>query len=239
MNPIRILYFAAIWQRQELTRLHFANLRRMIDYKPDRFQITPHFAVSEDWAADLCREHDFSFTHAQNKPIGAKLNAGLKPRILEHFDFLLTMGSDDFVEPTFLDSFLPYFQSLDAFGLNELHVLDALTGKQKRVIIGYCYGALRCIRWKYVQQAALIGEGECQAYRGLWEPMRNQGLDFYSMEALKERTGVSIVPVKIKERLWDVKDGQNINSFRKVGGEEINLPLSEIPQEIRHLAAIK
>lgn len=205
-------------------------VKRLLEYRPARFDIYPHFVVSEQWAVDLCRHMGFSFQWADNRPVGTKLNTGLKAVINGEYDYMMTMGSDDFIEPSFLDSYAPHFGSHDAFGINVLHVLEAATGLQKRVLIGYPYGALRCIRWGVVRKSAIYRG----AYRGFWTPI-SQGLDYYSMEALRERTGVTAKVVSIPERLWDVKDGHNINSFKKVGGLPIAVNPDEMPKEIRKL----
>lgn len=230
--PVRLLYYVPIWGRQQLTYLHMEWVKRLMNYKPSRVQVFPHFVVSEQWAVDLCRHMGFSFQWADNRPVGTKLNVGLKAVINGEFDYMMTMGSDDFIEPSFLDAYYyKCFGKLDAFGLNVLHVLDAATGQQKRVMIGYAYGALRCIRWGIVRKSAIY-QG---AYRGFWTPI-SQGLDYYSMEALKERTGTVVKVVSINEKLWDVKDGNNINSFRKVGGDPVTVnPQKDMPKEVRKL----
>lgn len=229
-----ILLYTPLWQRPELTRLHLQNVRRLVEYNPAQFRITPLYVVSEKWAMELCNDFGYRWTYAENSPLGAKLNDGLRAVIDENFDWLMTMGSDDFIDATFLDEYLPYFSSLDFFGTPEAYFLDARTGRQRRSVIWYPYGALRCLRWDVVRKAS-FWNGQ---YIGLWNKKQRQGLDHASQEAIEARTGIRAYPVRIKTRLWDVKTGDNINTFRKAGQEEVTLPASELPVELQKITRL-
>ena len=227
MTPIKILLYCPVWGRPKITRLHFDNVERMISFDPALYQIEPLYIVSEDWSKDMCIEFGFDWFQHENLPMGRKLNAGLKPVINQPFDWLLTFGSDNFCEPSFLDEYLPYFETEQAFGLNLCYAIEESTGKQKEMMIGYAFGAMRCIRWDLVRQM----DGQ------LWPEMLNRGLDYYSMLNLKEATGVDVQVVNTEAKLWDVKSKGNINKF----GKDTNLvevPAEEMPQEIQHLAQV-
>lgn len=231
IQPIKILLFTPVWKHPNLTRLHFENVKRIVNHKPETFDITPFFVVSEDWAIDLCDEFGFRYHFTENLPLGRKLNTGLRQVINEPFDWLMTNGSDDFVNPRFLNEYLPYFESSLAFGQSKIYLMNAKTCEQKSWHIGYAFGALRCIRFDLVRQTA-ISKG---AYGGLWGEMLNRGLDYYSMLELEKRTGKKIEVVNIKNKLWDVKTGESINRWNKFKGEPLDIPVDELPLEIRYL----
>lgn len=225
---IKIALLTPVWQRPELTRLYFENVKRITQYKTDQFSVTPIIALSETWCENMCKEFGFRYVFVDNNPLGAKMNAALKEVITESFDWLITQGSDDFIEPTFLDEYLPHFKTKKAFGIASVNVLNQQTKEQKVWSIGYAFGALRAIRFDVVRVASITKDG----FAGLWPKHLNKALDFYSAERLEQKTGTRIEVVEIKTRLWDVKSDTSINRWGKIKGHVINTPLNRLPKEI-------
>lgn len=224
---LKILAIIPVWGRQRITRLQIDNLARVSKELSEYLQITPLYAISEYWAEDLCLAQGLDYFMHKNQPLGNKLNNALKSVIDEKFDFLMTCGSDNFIEPDFLKEYLPYFKQYDAFGVNVVNAIEESTGKQKEMQITYPFGAFRCIAWDLVQMM----EGN------LWPENEKRGLDFYSMQKLKAETGQEIQIVYTENRVWDVKSGENINTFAKVAGNVIhcdNLPLEIAYLNIHH-----
>jgi hypothetical protein len=232
MNPIKILIYVAIWKRPEITRLHMQNVRRLVEYDPARFEITPFYVVSEDWAETLCNEFGYRFHRTENNPLGRKMNAGLRQFINEPHDFLLGMGSDDFVEPSFLEEYLPYFETRPIFGLKEVYLINEANAMIKRCKVDRgCFGALRVIRWDLLQVAAFDGK----RFIGIWNDTQARALDYVSSINIKARTGYFVYPVQIGAKLFDLKNEVNINGFDIVEGQRVRLPIEEIPKELHYL----
>lgn len=230
--PIKICLFLPVWGRPEITRKCFENIERISRYNPAVFQITPFILVSEDWAVNLCREFEFFCVWVENTPLGRKVNEGLRRVVYNDFDWLMQLGADDFVNPGFLDEYFEYFETLQNFGITEVYLIEEKTGRQKRhTVSGRVFGALRCIRWDLVQQAAFDGD----RYIGLWNDNQNRQLDFNSTDNIYARTGISTRPVHIETMLWDVKCESNINKFDAVEGERVHIPKEEMPIEIQYL----
>lgn len=210
------------------------NVQRLVDYDPERFQITPFYVVSEEWAEIMCIEFGFRYALTHNSPLGRKMNIGLSHFINEDYDWLLGMGSDDFVEPDFLEEYLPYFSTRPIFGLKEVYLINEANGMIKRVVVDRgCFGALRCIRWDLLQAASFDGE----RYIGIWNDNQAKVLDYVSSANIKQRTGHFVYPVHIEAKLFDLKNDVNINSFQDVAGERVRLELEEIPVELHYLFA--
>jgi len=208
------------------------NVRRLVNFDPSRFEVTPFYVVSEDWAETLCNEFGYRFHRTDNDPLGRKMNEGLKQFIQEPHDWLMGMGSDDFVEPEFLNEYLPYFETRNIFGLKEVFLINEANGAVKRCVVDRgCFGALRCIRWDLLHDAAFDGE----RFIGIWVNKQQKVLDYVSSAFIKQRTGYFVYPVEIESKLFDVKNEVNINSFDQVAGERVRLPMREIPKELHHL----
>ncbi len=232
MPPIKILLYVAIWKRPEVTRRHMENMRRLVDYDPARFEITPFYVVSEDWAETMCDEFGFRFHRTENTPLGRKMNEGLRQVINEQYDFLLGMGSDDFVNPEFLEEYLPYFETRPIFGLKEVYLINEANGMIKRCTVDRgCFGALRVISWDLLQAASFDGE----RFIGIWNDVQQRALDYVSSINIKSRTGFFVYPAVIETKLIDLKNEVNINGFDIVPGERVRLGIDEIPQELRYL----
>lgn len=208
------------------------NVRRLVEFDPSRFEITPFYVVSEDWAETMCKEFDYRFHRTDNDPLGRKMNEGLRQFISEPHDWLLGLGSDDFVEPYFLDEYLPYFETRPIFGLKEVYLINEANGMIKHVAVDRgCFGALRCIRWDLLQQAAFDGE----RFIGIWENKQQKVLDYVSSANIKQRTGHFVYPVYIQTRLFDVKNEVNLNSYDQVAGDRVRIPIEEIPKELQYI----
>lgn len=223
MQPLKILLLTAVWGRQEITKLQIQNVRRLVDFDPARFAITPVYIVSEFWAVEMCQMLGIRFVWQENKFLGRKMNNGLKAFLHLDFDWLMVTGSDDFVEPEILNEYLPHFERHPAFGLNTVYAVEESTGNQREMQIGYAFGAMRCIRWDLIQQTC----------GNLWNDNDNRGLDYGSMLNLKSKTGADIQVVYVENKVWDVKGMGNINPYSQFGTSEVDgLPL---PLEIKHL----
>lgn len=232
MTPIKIILYVPVWKRPEVTRLHMQNVRRLAEYDPARFEIVPFYVVSEDWAQEMCNEFGYRFHRTENSPLGRKMNEGLRQFIDEPFDFMLGLGSDDFTSPEFLEEYLPYFETRPIFGLKEVYLINEASKAVKRVRVDRgCFGALRCISWELLQQAAYDGE----RFIGIWDNKQSKVLDYVSSANIKQRTGLFVYPVEIGTKLFDLKNEVNINNYDSVAGDRVRLPIEEIPKELHYL----
>lgn len=232
---LKILLYVPIWQRPEITRLHMQNVRRLVEYNPQRYHITPFYVVSEDWAETMCSEFGYPYHRTENSPLGRKLNEGLKQFINDDFDWLLTLGSDDFVEPEFLDDYLPYFQSRPIFAPKVVNMINATNGMVKacRVDRG-CWGALRCISWELLRWASFDGE----QFIGIWSNAGQRGMDYTSAINIHDRTGHAVMPAEIETKVFDLKTDLNINKFHEIEGTVFRARLEEMPKELHYLFGI-
>ncbi len=221
---MKILLFVPVWQRPEVTRSHMQNVERLMGYAKG-VKIVPFYVVSEDWAADLCKEFGFHFVYTKNEPLGRKLNKGLFVALKTKWDWLAATGSDNFTEPELFTEFAPHLETLNAFGLNRITMVE--TGRMKEVSNPYPFGAYRCLRRDVVEQSAYnLGD-----YVGLWDYQSNRGMDYASQKRI-EANGFKIQSVETNTRVFDFKSGENINGFESMAGKVGQWP---VPVELERL----
>ncbi len=97
---MKILAYMAIWKRPEITEKCIKGLK---DLGLEVFAV-----VSEDWAEDLCKKYKAGFVRAENNPLGKKLNTGLAALMGLKFDYLMTIGSDNFINPALFEAYKYY-----------------------------------------------------------------------------------------------------------------------------------
>lgn len=129
---MKILIFLPIWQRPEITEMCLKGIKRLAKYKPHKYQINAVAVVSEGWAKKLCNKYDIKWVYADNEPLGAKLNEGLEYCMGINFDYLMTLGSDDFIDNKLLDIYEPYFK--DGIGLFGTDKICFVEGKKAKMV---------------------------------------------------------------------------------------------------------
>lgn len=126
------MIFLPIWKRPQLTEVCFKGIKRLSRYKPHKFQIKTVAVVSEGWAKKLCNKYDIKWVYANNEFLGAKLNEGLEYCMGVNFDYLMTLGSDDFIADKLLDVYEPYLKhGLELFGTDKICFVE---GKKAKMV---------------------------------------------------------------------------------------------------------
>jgi hypothetical protein len=120
--------------------------------------LRPFFICSSSKEARLCRSYYFGAALANNDPLGAKMNEGLRCIMSagKTWDYLMTSGSDDLLSPEIWEHYRPYIEKGEEFfGVNNLIAVNPKTLKAK-----YCeglgvFGAARMIKYEVLQQTAV------------------------------------------------------------------------------------
>ncbi len=114
---MKILVYMAIWKRPEITERCFKAIKKL--------GLEVFAVVSEDWAEDLCKKYKAGFVRTENNPLGKKLNTGLAALIDKRFDYLMTMGSDNFINPRLLDVYEYYMnKKIGLIGIDKVYFMQ-------------------------------------------------------------------------------------------------------------------
>jgi len=126
MKPVKILILLPAWKRPEILEVTLRNIRQLMAYDPDRFQIQCFCVYSDDSSPPVLRKYGIDMGYHNNLPVGTKKNAALTA-IMENYDFdyLMEMGSDDVLSPELLEKYEPYFHSgAKFFGIDGCWLYD-------------------------------------------------------------------------------------------------------------------
>lgn len=127
-----------------MTRLVLEQRRRLCDQLAGRGIDAAHLVVADDENLEISAEFGGLSFQAANKPLGAKCNAGLKYAAALGFDFLVWVGSDDWIHP---DVFQPLLSPDLGDGAiiisgRRFAIVDLATGTLQRIETPSRYGAI-------------------------------------------------------------------------------------------------
>lgn len=151
---MRIQVVIPLWKRPEVTKFCFDNLKKLI--AETKHEIRVLCIISESEYIKVCDDYNFNWIYADNNPLGAKINKGLK-RALEFkgWDYLMMMNSDDVIKAELLDKwYQPFFEKQEKFfGINRVTYVNFYTHEARDFTYEYSVlGIGKCIRRDIVEQ---------------------------------------------------------------------------------------
>jgi glycosyltransferase involved in cell wall biosynthesis len=211
---VKILVFTPVWRRQEVFEICLEGIKRLKGYNPDTFKIIPFFVVSEQSAIEQIERFGYDWIMANNNPLGAKKNTGLK-HVMENYDFdyIMEMGSDDIITNEYLDLIHPLMKNkTPQISPQSVWFIDAKTGKVAFWITDRIIGAGRMIHKTALESFTPDFE--------MWTAQLNKGMDTCSMKALQSKN-IPVVIMKMdynRPMILDIKTNiglNNIIAFRR------------------------
>lgn len=97
---MKIALHIPVWKRVELTRACYVGLQRIQkEFQENGAELVPYIAVSEDEHEQLAQEFGWNYKWFANERLGTKNNELLDWMRDFSWDFMLQLGSDDFILP--------------------------------------------------------------------------------------------------------------------------------------------
>lgn len=204
-----------LWKRPRVTRFCFEGLKKL--QKESKHELKVTCVISEKCYEVLCKAYGFDFVYAENNPLGAKINTGVKRALEFEFDYLMMMNSDNIIEARLIDEvYEPFFEINAFFGIDKVTYVNFYTKEAREYSYEFSVlGIGKMIRRDAVEKAfKCLGE--------LYRSSLNKGLDDTMMDNLI-RVGVYPRMVKYKGMLaMDFKSEVNIwpwEHFKNKGKE--------------------
>lgn len=209
---MKIGIYTAIWQRHWL----FIKFAKWINYLeaqyPQHTFVNIAVGSEGDKSKQIAESNNFHYTETENLPLSNKWNRGLKAFRKHDIDYIILLGSDDFIDKK---AFAQIIQSMKQ-GYDLIGFVDCFFYKfaTKKLIywagydnhrIGETIGLGRCLSSKIIKEVD---------YR-LWEEKLNSGLDG-SMFRKVDRTQYNENKISLKSIngfAVDVKAEQSITHF--------------------------
>ena len=168
-----------------------------------QFDLSHFIAIGTD-CQDVCKGTKFKYTECENDPLGNKWNEAFRQLKGLDFDYVLIVGSDDFVSSNAIDFYLNE-ANRDVYEFSDIFICDELNKESIYLNeIDNC-GAGMLIKREFIE---LMN----------FEPVPNhikKGLDRNIKEHLKKYGAkVSYVSYALNRfALIDIKNGYSMNSF--------------------------
>lgn len=210
---MKIAVVTCVWQRLELAPAWWSGLTRLRDTWRDwGHECAVYVAGSEDEHRQLAADHGGHWVEAYNDPLGAKFNAAAQRAFHEGADYILVMGSDDFIAPKALDVMAVRMgQGATYVGFTGCWFHDLATGRT--CLFEYPPG--------HPQRGTPVGLGRL-VHRSLlpkhgrpWQDDLNRSLD-WSMTQRCKLPKATVIGVGETIVTLDVKTAANIWAFDRV-----------------------
>lgn len=201
---MKTLILVAFWKRIEISVLFWYGIQRL----KENFDIQIASIVSDEENKSLAKIHsDFIIEH-ENKPMGRKLNNAMTEILINDFDFLMQMGSDNLISDKGMETNMKYMNEYKFFGHTNLIIVDSMTKECKLKRYGNVFGAGRCIHKSILEKCT-----------PLWADDRERGLDVNSEITIEWKKGKVALPIN-DEEVIDIKSDENIWKFSDLQGEK-------------------
>lgn len=216
---MHIHIITCVWQRPQIAQLFFDHYTQLLEQMPPSNTLSMCVCGSPNDNVLPLMPKWAHYTSHSNQPLGNKWNKALEASKCIEFDYVLVMGSDDFINLEGLNwLFDQARKGFDFVGFKDMYMVDSAT---KRVAYWRGYekrpnttiGAGRLIKREVIE--ALNWK--------LWSPTKRKGLDGSMGRIMKkelEARGLNIKRARMIDenvRLFDLKSGQNMNSFNDMG----------------------
>lgn len=215
---MHIHIITCVWKRPEISKLFFDWYTELRKALPEGDVLTMAVGGSpNDQVKHLVPEWA-RYVSAQNKPLGAKWSRVLDASKCVEFDYVLILGSDDFLNAEGLAWMYKQARTgIDFVGFRDLYLVDSQT---KRVVYwpGYDKGSRITIGAGRLIKREVI---EATNWK-LWSESKLRGLDHSMSKILAPvlaARGSKIRKARMIEenvRLFDLKSAMNMNEFKRM-----------------------
>jgi hypothetical protein len=201
------------WKRPDITKIFIDKLLEVENATSDYFNFTNIIIDSENSNLDNFKNNDkFIYKNYKNFPVSNKWNFGSS--LLEgiDFDYVLIIGSDDFIDSNLLIEYNKKMkENYDQIGIIDLFVFDVPSDKlfywggynEKSGRKGETVGLGRCLSKSLVEKLEY----------NLWEPGLNKGLDASMQKKIIKLPDIKSITLELKNNFGfacDIKNNTNI-----------------------------
>lgn len=198
-SDIKILIHTLVWKRHELFEVFKLQVKRLQELADVQVIVTG----SEGKASwDLCK--DYNYLDVANVPIGFKAQLGIRYAKYLDFDYMLFLGSDDFISDK---TFLQYLEWAEE-GIEEIAPMDLYLYEAETRSLVYAEGYVDHRRGEPMAVGRMISRGLLDRLDWqIWNIAEKKWLDNWAWEQMQSiphttkyfylnRTDLFIVDVK-------------------------------------------
>jgi CTP:molybdopterin cytidylyltransferase MocA len=211
---VKIAVLSCLWERYELAPAWWQGMTRIRDHwREAGHECDIVVAGSEDTHRTMAADHAAVWVEAYNDPLGAKFNAAAQRAFHDGADYLMVMGSDDFLATKTLQVMANRIQQGARYvGLSGCWFHDLATG---RTSLFEAYPVGHAQRGQPIGLGRLLHRSLLPRHGRPWQDDLNRSLD-WSMTQRCKLPKASVVQVGETVVALDVKTRANIWSFDRV-----------------------
>ena len=207
---MKIALHLPVWQRLELTRAMYHGLERnTIEFGVLGYELEVHVGYSEPEHKALAEEFGWIAHEVTNETLGLKNQALFEAMKAYEWDWLMQLGSDDFLLRGGAECIVNEMQVSEFSAFNCLFFFNAETRK------GWHLRGYRCGAGRFMSRRI------CDRVNTMWNE-RRKGLDGWSANRVKEVTGVSVKTMK-GTYIADVKTDVNVTPYFVDGSDDLSM----------------
>lgn len=150
---MKIQVVIPLWKRPEVTKVCFDGMVKLI--AESKHEIKVLCVISEQSYIRTCHDYGFNWIYADNNPLGAKINKGIKRALESKWDYLMMMNSDDVVKTKLIDEYYqPFFDREEKFfGISRVTYVNFYTNEARDFDYDCSVlGIAKCVRRDVVEQ---------------------------------------------------------------------------------------
>jgi len=138
-----VCILSAAWRRFDITRLVLAQRQRLCVELAARGVEAISLIVADDENIDIAREHGCETVEAANRLLGEKWNIGLRHASQTGADWVVWVGSDDWIHPAVFDPIIGRAAGKPVIVTGRrLGIVDLRSGRLQRLSSPSQYGAI-------------------------------------------------------------------------------------------------
>lgn len=200
-----------LWKRYDIAHMCLKKIKLGIETQIQNDYEVICIGSEQSKSAKLARYFGFDYIEVPNRPLGAKLNAGVKYAKDKGFDYIIKIDSDDIVSDLFFDTYNIYFNFIkpDLLGLKDFYIYDIETTKY------YFWPG-----YEGVREGETIGSGRSLSYKlceklnfEIVDSSKNSALDKSMTLKLRNIDHYAITINNSNAYLVDIKSIENITKL--------------------------
>lgn len=229
---MKVMIFLCAWKRPEITKACYKGIHRIKKtFAKNGVEADVFVTVSEDYHAELAEQNGFKWIMTDNSPVGQKHHNGLMAAMIEDWDYIMQLGSDDLISDHYIDECCKELGKHHVLGSNYYYFYDIANKEVASIMMkgNAPGGAGRFVRRDIIQA--------CIDRKGFfWQRHLNKGLDRSSWKAMcwanKDLTWKTLEfnePI-----LVDIKSKDSMNNYEIMISGAHKIKNEEDPENPKH-----
>lgn len=219
----KVLLLIAVYKRIDITEKCYKWLsEKMLPwFAAHSVEVQPLIIYSEEQHKKLAEKFCFDYIFADNAPLGRKMNIGLRGALTFEWDYLLQLGSDDFISFEGIQAIARALHDGEKWGgFNRLLVGSIDSELIYEVETSQIFGAGRFIHRELVEKACYVAWCYCFAFVRGTNAVYSSGKDYIlPIHFIKEKSHrLKMNAVLPRPLLWrdEINEGLDIDSQNQI-----------------------